>query len=186
MSFVSSFFTMFSNSFVFFTLLSPSLIFPLPLSYPFHLSILLSFLFPSPPSPSSSNSSLTSLLLLYMYHLVSLTHIPFLPLWFVLLTVLPLCIPSSPFYFKTAYINITGYWLINIVCHMLTMPSMSTTYKPTAPSTRSAASEHTNKAYKPQCGFDVWHCQKFVPYFAPISLCLFPQSVSIRIMQDTS
>jgi len=178
---------MLSNSFAFFTTLSPSLIFPLPLSYRFHFSILLSFLFPSLPSPSSWNSSLTSFLLLFMYHLASLTHIPFLPLWFVLLTVLPLCTPSSPFYFKTVYINITGYWLINIICHMLTMPSMSTTYKPTAsPSTRTAASEYAKKEYKPQRGFDVWNCQKFVPYCTPICLCLFPQSVSIRIMQDSS
>jgi hypothetical protein len=36
-----------------------------------------------------------------------------LPLLFVLLTVLSLCIPSSPLYFKSVYINITGYWLIN-------------------------------------------------------------------------
>jgi len=38
---------------------------------------------------------------------------------------------------------------------MLTMPSISTTYKPTAPSTRSAASEYTKKEYKPQRGFNL-------------------------------
>lgn len=49
------------------------------------------------------------------------------------------------------YKNITGYWMINITSHTLTMSSISNIYKPTAPSTRSAASEYTKKEHKPQC-----------------------------------
>jgi len=130
-------------------------IFQTVISFPqFSITPLLSLSFVHPIIIPLSSSSLSfilkqfsnpHLLLLCMYHLASLTHIPFLPLLLVLLTVLPLCIPSSPLYFKSVYINITGYWLINNICHMLTMSSMSTIYKPTAPSTRSAASEYTKK-----------------------------------------